>query len=134
MQNYTDLPGTLNVAKYEYSSLTQCIMCGRYSWFSGWSVFEERFDVRLAEPQEKRSRQVRYNAAPGQQHPVVLNAQPKQLIFALWGLQPKWASRAIINARSEKVNTSPVFRQSLRERRYPGPLVSLPCQRYSPFT
>jgi putative SOS response-associated peptidase YedK len=64
----------------------------------------------------------RYNIAPTQAIPVVLNDGKRELTYAHWGLIPSWsndpsiASR-MINARAESLAEKPSFRTSLRRRR-----------------
>ncbi len=68
----------------------------------------------------------RYNVAPTQEAPVVLQsseaARPRHLAMLRWGLVPEFArepsggARAI-NARSESVASRPTFRESFRQRR-----------------
>lgn len=47
-------------------------------------------------------------AAPGEQ---------LQQLDTVWGIQPVWAKRPLINAQAETVATKPTFRQAFAERR-----------------
>jgi putative SOS response-associated peptidase YedK len=64
----------------------------------------------------------RYNISPGQQFPVVVEADgARQLRVMKWGLIPAWAKDPsigyrTINARSETVSTKPAFRAAFRKR------------------
>ena len=64
----------------------------------------------------------RYNLAPTQDVPVVLNDGAHALDLARWGLVPSWAkdrsiASKLINARSETVAEKPSFRSALKRRR-----------------
>lgn len=90
-------------------------MCGRYSLFVDPAAVEERFDARLTFDFEPR-----YNAAPGQQLPLVRDDSRSSITQAQWGLVPSWAdesSTSLINARSETVAEKPTFREAYRNRR-----------------
>jgi putative SOS response-associated peptidase YedK len=93
-------------------------MCGRYSWFSGAEVWNDRLGLQPgAFPRVKP----RYNAAPSQDLPVVLSESPKQVSIARWGFEPAWTvgkgTKALINARAETVAEKPTFRKSFEGRR-----------------
>ena len=64
----------------------------------------------------------RFNLAPTQQMPVVLNDGERVLDTVRWGLIPSWAKEAsigskLINARAETVAEKPSFRSALKRRR-----------------
>jgi len=64
----------------------------------------------------------RFNVAPSQGVPVVLNDGQRRLRFANWGLVPFWAKdpaigNRMINARAETVHEKPAFRGLLKTRR-----------------
>ncbi|WP_435347893.1 SOS response-associated peptidase [Haloarchaeobius sp. HRN-SO-5] len=85
-------------------------MCGRYSLFVPPSTLEEQFGVSVPRRYEPR-----YNAAPGQDLPVVRGDVADELSYANWGLVPSWVDDpedAIrpINARAETVREKPTFR------------------------
>jgi putative SOS response-associated peptidase YedK len=66
--------------------------------------------------------QPRYNLAPTQQVPAVVNDGARQLTLLRWGLVPGWArdvaiGNKLINARAETVADKPSFRTALRRRR-----------------
>jgi len=94
-------------------------MCGRYSIFqiANTDEVEERFDVTLPESVEPR-----YNAAPGQQLPVITNDEPDAVSQLQWGLIPHWADdpevgNQLINARAETVDEKNSFRGAYQNRR-----------------
>ena len=95
-------------------------MCGRYWITSPADALISRFRVR-GEPAPLRPR---WNAAPGQDLPVVRlsEAGARVLEPMRWGLVPAWvvdpedAGRPI-NARAETAATKPSFRESFRRRR-----------------
>jgi putative SOS response-associated peptidase YedK len=64
----------------------------------------------------------RYNAAPTQQLPVLLNAGERQIEFLRWGLIPSWTKQldnkySMINARAETLAEKPSFKRALERRR-----------------
>jgi hypothetical protein len=81
-------------------------MCGRYSIFqiANTGEIEERFGATLPEEIEPR-----YDAAPGQQLPVITNDDTDAVSQLQWGLVPHWADdpeigNRLINARAETVD------------------------------
>ena len=90
-------------------------MCGRYSLFAPRADLETRFDASFGDDFEPR-----YNAAPGQELPVITDDEPDTVRRLEWGLVPRWADGATeshINARSETVREKPAFREAYRSRR-----------------
>ena len=90
-------------------------MCGRYSLFTPPDRLAERFGVSVPDDFPPR-----YNAAPGQQLPVVTAEHPDHLTHQKWGLVPSWSdddTGGLINARSETVHEKPAFREAYRARR-----------------
>jgi len=64
----------------------------------------------------------RYNAAPGQNLPVIRNTSPDKIHLMRWGLIPAWAKSSnheyhLINARAETISEKNVFRSAFRGRR-----------------
>ncbi|MDL2717608.1 MAG: SOS response-associated peptidase [Acidobacteriota bacterium] len=95
-------------------------MCGRYWLTSPADVLISRFRVR-GEPAPLHPR---WNAAPGQDLPVVrlLETGARVLEPMRWGLVPAWVADPSdagrpINARSETAAAKPSFRESFRRRR-----------------
>jgi len=92
-------------------------MCGRYALMSTSKALEEAFDAKF-----KGKYKPRYNAAPSQNMPIILNEQPKDIIHARWGLIPFWAKdekigNKLINARAETITEKPSFRTSFKSKR-----------------
>ena len=96
-------------------------MCGRFFLSIPGPDLARQFE--LAEPPDEIAR---FNVAPGQVVPLVRNAPEPQagrtLANPRWGFVPAWAkdpqrSRRPINARSETVATSPMFRAAFARRR-----------------
>ncbi|MBI4460302.1 MAG: SOS response-associated peptidase, partial [Acidobacteria bacterium] len=92
-------------------------MCGRYSIAVEPTEVEERLQASFAE-----HTQPRFNAAPSQRLPVILNTASRTIFLAPWGLKPDWMSRAVkkgglINVRLETLRDKRTFRSDLAERR-----------------
>jgi putative SOS response-associated peptidase YedK len=93
-------------------------MCGRFSF----AVDLE--ELRATFPWLNVQGQVlpRYNIAPTQQVPAVVNDGLTTLTFLRWGLIPSWAKdvevgNRMINARAETLADKPSFRSAYRQRR-----------------
>jgi putative SOS response-associated peptidase YedK len=95
-------------------------MCGRYTYFPGefsdlrltWKVDGE---ILLLKP--------RYNIAPGQEAPVIVETNGKRSIELFqWGLNPSWAKdpaigNKMINVRTETLAEKPSFKRLLKGHR-----------------
>jgi len=95
-------------------------MCGRFTLFSDYHVLAERFGF---DPGESAI-EPRYNIAPGQLSPVVVNDGVRRLRMMKWGLIPSWSNEEragrgskMINARAETLTERPAFKKPFRERR-----------------
>lgn len=93
-------------------------MCGRYTVTRTPRELAERFNARL--PPELFA--PRYNAAPTQALPVVVNEGGRSLELQRWGLIPSWAKdpgigSRLINARCDGVADKPSFRSAFKKRR-----------------
>ena len=93
-------------------------MCGRFTIFADPARLAERFQAAL--PPDGLS--PRYNAAPTQQLPVILNDDQPAIQLLRWGLIPFWAKdpsigSRMINARSETLVDKPAFRAAFKKRR-----------------
>jgi len=93
-------------------------MCGRFTIFADPERLAERFQASL--PAD--GLQPRYNAAPTQHLPVILNDGPPAIQLLQWGLIPFWAKdpsigSRMINARGETLAEKPSFRAAFRRRR-----------------
>lgn len=91
-------------------------MCGRYSFFETEQLYE-RFGV-----EEKILLNPRYNVAPSQVMPVIVEKTKRQVVPMRWGLMPSWAktedgATKMINARVETVAEKPSFRELLKINR-----------------
>lgn len=91
-------------------------MCGRYR-LARAERFAEFSQVRLSFRVLPR-----YNVAPTQTMPVVLDESPDELTAVRWGLVPSWAKdtkigASLINARQETVASKPSFRTAYKKRR-----------------
>ncbi|MFI5346554.1 MAG: SOS response-associated peptidase [Elusimicrobiota bacterium] len=91
-------------------------MCSRYTSTADPKVLARRFGVAPAPGLRPR-----YNAAPGQEHAVIIAAPAPRMSLLRWGLLPAWAkgpqAKPQINARAETLADKPFFRESFRWRR-----------------
>jgi putative SOS response-associated peptidase YedK len=93
-------------------------MCGRYTIFTEPQRLMERFRAEWPEGPW----QPRYNAAPTQSLPVLLNDGTRRIRLLRWGLIPHWAEdpaigNRLINARAETLTQRPSFREAFYRRR-----------------
>ncbi|NLK51117.1 MAG: SOS response-associated peptidase [Syntrophomonadaceae bacterium] len=94
-------------------------MCGRFTITSGLSEIAARFNCE----RKLINFQPRYNVAPTQQVPVVINSEGNNLLEMMrWGLVPNWVKDPsigikMINARAETVTEKPVFKTLFRKKR-----------------
>jgi putative SOS response-associated peptidase YedK len=93
-------------------------MCGRFSVSYDREMLEARFNATFAESLF----QPRYNAAPSQALPVILNTAPHTIQRLAWGLRPAWAraigkKEGLINVRAETLRERQTFKKDLAERR-----------------
>jgi putative SOS response-associated peptidase YedK len=95
-------------------------MCGRFSLhLTDLGEVGARFGVAETAIE---GWQARYNIAPSQEAPVVLERGVRRLELLEWGLIPYWTrepggGRRPINARAESAADLPSFRDALRSRR-----------------
>ena len=92
-------------------------MCGRFT-FQPTEAFYARFEIS----NRLDSLVPRYNIAPGQMVPVLIAANPRQIVLMRWGLIPHWAkdektAYKMINARVETLTQRPAFRGLLSHHR-----------------
>ena len=92
-------------------------MCGRYILSIPLAELAKRFEAEA-----EQAFAPRYNAAPGQQLPVITNMEPSKINLYNWGLIPSWANAAslrskTINARAETVAKKPTFREAFKSQR-----------------
>lgn len=94
-------------------------MCGRFTLVTDQDKWMLRFHIEVI-PFEW---QARYNIAPGQNIPAIIEDRGQRRIGQLkWGLVPSWASDAkggsnMINARAETLTEKPAFRRLLQRKR-----------------
>lgn len=94
-------------------------MCGRYTQTASLKELRERFQINVSDILELTPR---YNIAPSQEAPVVMEDGGRALRMLRWGLIPSWAKDAkightLLNARAETVAQKPSFRKSFQSRR-----------------
>lgn len=92
-------------------------MCGRYS-LSKVESLEKRYKIAPIE----FNITPRYNIAPTQKVPVIINDGVQKLVMFRWGLIPNWAKDIsigykMINARAETVDVKPSFKGLFQRRR-----------------
>ena len=93
-------------------------MCGRYSLAADQMALSLAFpDFHIPDAFPKR-----YNIAPTQYVPAVLNTKNLSVDLLYWGLIPSWAKdpaigNKLINARSETLTEKPSFKNAFRRRR-----------------
>lgn len=93
-------------------------MCGRYTLID-LAQFTAYFPWIIPADEGPPAR---YNVAPSQAVPVVLNRPEPRIGYVHWGLIPPWADdpaigNRMINARAESLDEKPAFRHALRRRR-----------------
>ncbi|PIQ84624.1 MAG: hypothetical protein COV75_01305 [Candidatus Omnitrophica bacterium CG11_big_fil_rev_8_21_14_0_20_63_9] len=94
-------------------------MCGRYALTNPELLkADNRFQLDLF----PANLAPRYNIAPSQQVPAILNQAPRELQLVRWGLIPSWAKDPtigyrMINARAETIAEKPAFRRLLQRQR-----------------
>jgi len=88
-------------------------MCGRYTLFTPAADLESRFDADFGGVEPS------YNCAPGQDLPVIADADPSAATRMEWGLTPSWADESfgLINARAETVREKRSFADAFERRR-----------------
>ena len=93
-------------------------MCGRFTITLEPAFFQQELDLGKV-PSEWTPR---YNTAPSQDIPVVLDSTNRDVEMLRWGLIPHWAKESaigdrMINARSETIQEKPSFRNAFKQRR-----------------
>ena len=92
-------------------------MCGRYVLKASALDLQAQFHL-----DEVPQLFARYNIAPTQAAPIILDAAPRKLVVAQWGLVPHWAkdpkiAHQFINARAETLSEKGVFKELLEKHR-----------------
>ncbi len=93
-------------------------MCGRFTL----TYKTNELQLSLGLPDSDLDWQPRYNIAPSQPIPAILENQTKKIEFLRWGLIPGWAKdesigNRLINARSETIMEKPSFKNAFNRRR-----------------
>jgi putative SOS response-associated peptidase YedK len=96
-------------------------VCGRYTLTIQVDELFDELDLEGELPDAEQF-PPRYNIAPTQLVPAVVDRAPQTLSLLRWGLVPHWAKdpsvgSRMINARSETVASKPAFRTAFRKRR-----------------
>jgi putative SOS response-associated peptidase YedK len=100
-------------------------MCGRYTYKLSWKQIVELYRVTLPD-QEPEGLIPSYNVAPTNVMPIIRPAgNGRELLRAGWGLVPYWLKPdqlgkqpfSTINARSDRVQTAPTYREPFKKRR-----------------
>jgi putative SOS response-associated peptidase YedK len=100
-------------------------MCGRYTHKLTWRQIVELYRLTLPEEPPERLKP-NYNVAPTQVMPIIRPAgNGRELVMAGWGLIPFWLKPeqlgqqpyATINARSDRIQTAPTYREPFKKRR-----------------
>lgn len=100
-------------------------MCGRYAATARPEELVEEFEVSVVEEGAAAACGPRYNIAPTEQVPAILerrgeDAPIRSLAALRWGLVPSWAKApgaTMINARVETLTAKPAFRKAASARR-----------------
>ncbi len=94
-------------------------MCGRYTLTPEAESFKKHFRLKKL----NFNYQPRYNIAPAQNIPVIINREgEREAVLMRWGLIPGWARDAsigsrLINARAETIEQKPSFKNLFTRRR-----------------
>jgi putative SOS response-associated peptidase YedK len=92
-------------------------MCGRFVITSAPEALRRLFGYL-----EHPNYPPRYNVAPTQPIPVILNDNGRHFRLMRWGLWPAWVKdprkfTLLINARAESIREKPAFKNAIRRRR-----------------
>ena len=101
------------------SAKIRAIMCGRYTVAVSAKELWEELGLEGEPPSDLEPR---YNVAPSQEVPAVVDRDPTKLTNLRWGLVPFWAKdpsigHKMINARAEGIEKKPAFRHAFEKRR-----------------
>jgi len=93
-------------------------MCGRFTLTVELPLLQQELGIK----EGPVDWQPRYNIAPSQPIPVVLDSEGRKIEMLRWGLIPFWAKDAaignkMINARAETLTEKPAFRSAFERRR-----------------
>ena len=93
-------------------------MCGRFGFAKSKENVKKRFNLKKL-PDELP---LKYNIAPQQQIPVILNESPDELSMIRWGLLPSWSKEektaySMTNARAETIMEKPSYKKLIQSKR-----------------
>lgn len=93
-------------------------MCGRYTQTADLETLQRRFEFSS----KGVTLEPRYNLAPKQEAPIIVQENERVLRIMRWGLVPHWAKEdsigyKLINARAETITQKPSFKEPLKTRR-----------------
>lgn len=96
-------------------------MCGRFTIISDPVAYQIEFDFSMSNDQ-KTDWSARYNVAPSQSIPVVLQEKERSLSLMQWGLLPNWPSNRdgkfnLINVRAETVREKAYFKRLVEQEK-----------------
>jgi len=94
-------------------------MCGRYTLTASREKLKREFEL---DDESLKAFRPRYNIAPRQPVPALIQSQKTSLEFLIWGLIPSWAKdpeigNRMINARKETLAEKPSFRGPFKNQR-----------------
>lgn len=97
-------------------------MCGRFTLTFTIEEVAEILNIKEEKIKGEIDWTPRYNIAPMQQVPVVVNNGDNRLKLFQWGLVPYWAKdknigNKMINARDETIDTKPSFKHCFQKQR-----------------
>jgi putative SOS response-associated peptidase YedK len=92
-------------------------MCGRYSL-----IFIDDLGNRFRVFNPMIGSRSRFNVAPGNEMPIIINHEKNELVMMKWGLVPHWVSdiqsaQRPINARADSLSEKPSFTELLTNHR-----------------
>ena len=100
-------------------------MCGRYTHLLTWADIVNLY--RLTQPEEPPEQlKPNYNVPPTTVMPIIRPAgNGRELVMAGWGLVPYWLKPeqlgkqpySTINARDDRIQTAPAYREPFKKRR-----------------
>lgn len=93
-------------------------MCGRYVLKASPAALQQAFGLESMPD----ALEPRYNLAPLQAAPIILQGEPRALQLGRWGLLPHWAkdtrvASRLINARAETLTTRTAFKPLVARHR-----------------
>lgn len=90
-------------------------MCGAFSVLHPFRDLSQRFNAGYNE----QNTDPRYNVRPSQPIPTILNTNPTEIIYSVWGIHPfydKTGKMFFINARDDSM-TKPTWEKLVQEQR-----------------